>query len=302
MPDNTTTEQNTPDTPLLDLWEEITMNKNTMDIHPNAIKHELNDNNPSIKDNKTKGIMRRAMATLIPPTTHYQLHINGGANMSFTNDASLLMNYRNIKRFPITGVSGAAPALYVTGVGYLPWRSHDDKTLLVKCYFSDHAAEMIISPTDIAINKYADYNAWSQHANIDEGCGYIAFHCRDSNRITKFDLTSQNSLWYYHAKGNSDFNTCRMLDADTGQPIPTCHRMTRATEHLLMHFRAACPGETTECELPKHVKDFPIIKRNSFFKCPFCGDAKCTYRHMERHKQPDTTSHTNDTKDKEILP
>jgi hypothetical protein len=236
-------------------------------------------------ENKTKGIMRRAMATPMPTTTNYRLHIDGGANMSITNDANLLINYRNIKKFPIAGVSGETPALYATGMGYLPWRSQDDQTLLVKCYYSSQAAETIISPTDIAINKYTDYCAWSQYSNIDEGCGYIAFHCRNSDKITKFDLTSHNGLWYYNANGHSDFNTCRLMDADTGQPIPTCHRMTRATEHLLMHFRAACPGETTERELPKHVKDFPVIKRNPLFKCPFCGDAKCTYHHMERSKK-----------------
>jgi len=253
-------------------------------IQPNAILHELDStHSPPLKSKVTTRIMRQAMSSTRPYADSYRLHIDGGANMSITNEESLLINFKNIKKHPIAGVSQDAPALFATGVGYLPWKTPHNETILVRCLYSPQAAETIISPTDVAINQYTNYCAWSQHANIDTGQGYIAFHKRNSDAIIKFDLTSHNGLWYYHTNRHDDFSTCRFMDADSGIDIPTCRHLTRAAEQFLFHYRAACPGETCEKDHNKHVNDCPILRRNQFWKCPFCADGKCTYRHMERH-------------------
>jgi len=152
--------------------------------------------------------------------------------------------------------------------------------LLVKCFYSAQAADTIISPTDVVINQWSDYNAWSQYANVDEGCGYVAFHRRHDQSITRFNLVSQNGLWFYYTAGFDDFSTCRFLDADTGAPVSTIHRLTKTQEHLLWHKRLGCPGETNSKQLHKHVIGCPVLTRNAFFKCKYCMQDKATYRPM----------------------
>jgi hypothetical protein len=73
----------------------------------------------------------------------------------------------------MSGVAAGEAALICTGIGYLPWQSDSGVVVLVKCYFSQEAADTIISPTDIVVNNITDYNAWSQYSNVDTGDGYI---------------------------------------------------------------------------------------------------------------------------------
>ena len=261
-------------------WDLAAPDHNTHDNNQKqAITHNLDpDNQPKMKDNTSSRIMRRAMSTPLPSNVSYRLHIDGGANMSITNDTNLLINYRNIRKQPIAGISDDSPALYATGAGYLPWKAQNGEIILVKCFYSSQAADTIISPTDVVINKYTDFRAWTQHANIDDGTGSISFHKRNSDDPVEFPLISHNGLWFYHGVGHRDFDSYHLVDNDTGQTIPTCRAMSKSAEHLLYHYRSACPGETTEKILHKHVDDCPPLKRNQFFRCGFCMDEKCKYR------------------------
>lgn len=250
-------------------------------IHPDATCYPLDDKDqPKYKLKSTARVMRQALVKQLPPLMEFRLHLDGGANMSVTSDQSLLINFKNIKKHAIAGIAQGEAAIYATGLGYLPWRAATGETLLVKCFYSAQAADTIISPTDVVINQWSDYNAWSQYANVDEGCGYVAFHRRHDQSITRFNLVSQNGLWFYYTAGFDDFSTCRFLDADTGAPVSTIHRLTKTQEHLLWHKRLGCPGETNSKELHKHVIGCPVLKRNAFFKCKYCMQDKATYRPM----------------------
>ena len=44
-----------------------------------------------------------------------------------------------------------------TGVSYLPWQADTGQIVLVKLYYSDQAADTIVSPTDIVINNISNY-------------------------------------------------------------------------------------------------------------------------------------------------
>jgi len=143
----------------------------------------------------TNRIMRRAMCHAQPAIASYRLHLDGGANMSLTNDETKLINFRHIKKHAIAGVADGAPALHATGIGYLPWRSDHGRTILIKCYYSHQAAETVISPNDVVLNHITDFSGWTQYSNVDEGKGYIAFHHRGSNQQTTFRLECQNGLW-----------------------------------------------------------------------------------------------------------
>jgi hypothetical protein len=90
------------------------------------------------------------------------IHVDGGANRSVTNNPDILTGYKNIKRYPLSGVSGDGPAIHCTGMGYLPWKSDTSETVYIKCYYSKDAAETIVSPTDVVANHITDVYAWGQ--------------------------------------------------------------------------------------------------------------------------------------------
>ena len=222
--------------------------------------------------------MRKAACHIQPAIASYRLHLDSGANMSLTNDETKLINFRYIKRHAIAGVADGSPALYATGVGYLPWRSEDNKTLLVKCFYSHQAAETVISPNDVVLNHISDYSGWTQHGNVDDGQGYIAFHHRNSNNTTKFHLTEHNGLWYNHVLGFTDTPTCRLLEDPAFESTATMRRMTPLATFALLHDRTGHPNDDTTKELWKHLEDCPKVKRNPFWKCPSCMKDKAKHR------------------------
>jgi hypothetical protein len=184
-----------------------------------------------------------------PAITKYRIHLDGGANMSVTPNQHLLINYRNIRKHAIAGIAEGQPAIFTTGVGYLPWQATTGEIILVKCHYSEQAADTIISPTDVVVNKITDYHAWSQYANVDEGKGYIAFHQRNTNKVTRYDLVSINKLWFHQSSTLFDYHSIgyRAGDADFTLMI---HRLTQAAEAELQHQRFGHPGETTEKSSP----------------------------------------------------
>ncbi len=130
-----------------------------------------------------------------------RVHIDGGANRSITNDISLLSNFKNIKRYSMQGVAANEPALYCTDIGLLPWKAYNGDVIFVKCYYSEAAADTIISPTDVVINHITAFNAWGQYSNIDTGEGRIEFHHRNHDTPIIFTLTASNDLWYHNGNG-----------------------------------------------------------------------------------------------------
>jgi hypothetical protein len=118
----------------------------------------------------------------------------------------MLISFKNVRSIPMDGVAANGPAITCTGMGFLPWRSDDKTLILVKCYYSALVAETIISPTDIVITKYTEFNAWRQYSNLDTGKGYIDFISRDNtHNYVRFSLTAVNGLWYYNSDAGTDY-------------------------------------------------------------------------------------------------
>lgn len=68
--------------------------------------------------------MHHDMKTPIPFCNTYQLHIDGGANHSVTENPCLFLQYKNIKPYYMSSTSEQND-VKSTGVGYLLWRSPD---------------------------------------------------------------------------------------------------------------------------------------------------------------------------------
>jgi hypothetical protein len=66
--------------------------------------------------------------SLAQATSHsVRVHVDGGANRSLTNNKSQLLHFKNIKKYPMAGVSSDGPVLVCTSVGYLPWQADTGK-------------------------------------------------------------------------------------------------------------------------------------------------------------------------------
>ena len=171
----------------------------------------------------------------------------------------------------MNGVSGDAPALYCTGIGLLPWKAPSGDTLLLKCYYSAEAAETIISPTDAVITTDTDFNAWTQHSNIDTGKGFVQFHRRTGPPVV-YPLHASNGLWYTHHQG------CTIADYEDTAAKPTMRKLTTAAMYELYHQRLGHPGERTMKTIHHHMEHISPLKGNSFYKCASCIHAKMKQR------------------------
>ncbi len=174
--------------------------------HDSGLTHSLVTNATShITENNVVHIFQHALNHPTPIDKSFWIHIDGGANRSVTNDSSMLVSYKNIRSIPMDGVSADGPAITCTGMGFLPWGSDNKQLILVKCYYSSSVAETSISPTDIVVTKYTEFNAWCQYSNLDTGQGYIDFISRDNSNHVRFSLTSENGLWYYKSDTGTDY-------------------------------------------------------------------------------------------------
>jgi hypothetical protein len=226
--------------------------------------------------NATARLLLKSGNFATPYIDTVRVHVDGGANRSITNSTSNLLSYRNIKKYPMSGVAAGEAALVFTGVGYLLWQSNTGDVVLVKCYYSSEAADTIISPTDIVVNNISNYNAWSQYSNVDTGTGYITLHCRGDSAPLTFDLTSSNGLWYHNNPHNTtDYHT---WSKSQGAGHPTIHRLNRAAEYSLAHLRYGCAGQRSLSMVHHDVDNQPKLQLHCFFKCLACmlatGDSR----------------------------
>ncbi len=93
--------------------------------------------------------------------------------------------------------AGGELDIICTGIGYIPWRSQNGQTVLIKCYYSPNAPETIVSPSDIVLSHFNMYHSWTQHADMSSNKGYIKFINHDTEESTEFPLVNRNNLWYY---------------------------------------------------------------------------------------------------------
>jgi hypothetical protein len=235
--------------------------------------------NLNILPSPTEIISNKAMARLIQTKwalstnipCNIRMHVDGGANRSITNDRTQLIRYRNIKKYPMSGVAAGEPALVCTGLGYLPWQADNGEVVLVKCYYSERAAETIVSPNDIATNHIQDFVSWGQYSNLDTGTGRLEFHRRSNSPPLVFQLKLCNGLWYYtNNNDHDDFHTwtARCINGE-----PVIRKLSKLAEYVLYHYRYGCAGERDLSGVHHRVDNQPKLSKHAFFKCPTC----CTF-------------------------
>mmetsp|Transcript_14552 Transcript_14552/g.20797 ORF Transcript_14552/g.20797 Transcript_14552/m.20797 type:complete len:1557 (+) Transcript_14552:1335-6005(+) len=220
--------------------------------------------------------------------SHYVIQLDGGANRSITNNAALLINFKNIKRYAMSGIGNTDPALYCTGKGLLPWQAETGETLLVSCYYSHQASETLISPTDVVLNHIGTYKAWGQHADLDTGTGAITFYNRNGVNHARYPLFMRNGLWFYSpdpplSNPRENFNR------------PIINRLTAIMLYVLMHERLNHPGKRKMSIIHLHFIDMPrLTTRNiELYPCSSCAEQHNRQETERRVLQPATAESPN---------
>ena len=251
---------------------------NPTNDHP-IIRHILPS--PSREGKVASKIMQNKRALQNPSLPIVKVHVDGGANRSITNIKENLVNFCNIRKYPMSGVAAGEAALICTGIGFLPWQADTGEVLLVKCHYSSDAADTIVSPTDIVVTNISDLEAWGQYSNVDSGIGHVEFYCRENPKSIKFSLISRNGLWYHHNRYDTDDFHNWILEEK-----PTICRINKAAEYGLGHFRYGCPGQRTLSLVHMHVDNQPKLSMPCFFKCNTCMLATGDYRDTKSTDEP----------------
>ena len=212
-------------------------------------------------------LMKQAWVLASVTNDNVRVHVDGGANRSITNNKNHLIRYKNIKKYPMSGVSSEGPALICTGVGFFPWHADDGNIVLVKCYYSEQAKDTIISPTDIVVNNITNFDGWGQHSNLDDGTGYVEFYRRNGEGRLRYTLHSSNGLWFYqnhiHAE---DYDVWLSQAVGT----PTVHRLSPAASYALAHERYAHCGQRALSTVHLDLDDQQPVQMPPFWKCLTC--------------------------------
>jgi hypothetical protein len=238
-------------------------------VHFNLPQQHFDHSIPVIR---TNGPFQRPQPQVLQPS-HYVIQLDGGANRSITNNAGLLIAFKNIKRYAMAGINGSDPALYCIGKGLLPWTAESGETLYISCYYSNQASETLISPTDVVLNHIGIYKAWGQHADIDTGTGAITFYHRNGFSHARYPLYMRNGLWFYSP--NRKEQGSYPLNAEIN---PVIRRLTSMMLYILMHERLCHPGKRVMSIIHLHFTDMPKLTSGS------CSATSLRRRETERRQ------------------
>jgi dUTP pyrophosphatase len=180
----------------------------------------------------------------------------------------------------MSGVAAGEPALVCTGIGYIPWSADNGDTVYVKCYYSEDAAETIVSPNDIVTSHIHDFISWEQYSNVDTGTGCLEFHRHDRTTPLTYTLSSSNGLWYYN--NNHDDADYSMWVSHCLQGRPVVRHLSKAAEYHLYHFRYGCTGERDLSAVHHHTDNQPKLHKHAFFKCDTCCRTSGEYQMPEK--------------------
>jgi hypothetical protein len=218
----------------------------------------------SIRRIATIRLLQHAANTPIPLQQMLRLHIDGGTNRSVTNHKEQLIRFKNIKTHYMSSAGGELDII-CTGIGYIPWRSQNGQTVLIKCYYSPNAPETIVSPSDIVLSHFNMYHSWTQHADMSSNKGYIKFINHDTEESTEFPLVNRNNLWYYINDDLNDFNPTGTSDIRS-----MIHRVDSNTTYMIMHARLGHPGKCVMQDIHNHVDGINKLRKPALFKCGSC--------------------------------
>lgn len=169
-----------------DVFKKDRLNRNIdmNDIDINGVLHAMKHH-----DEKLIPMNKATIRFFTSQQISFRMHLDSGANKSITPHKKLLHDIRQIAPIEVDGVGGA---VVVNQIGRVRLVCDDESSIWVDTYFSEHAPETIISPTDIALSADNNFRGWTKHCDVYKGEGYINFFSESGLEDAKMSLLMKN--------------------------------------------------------------------------------------------------------------
>ena len=175
-----------------------------------------------------------------------------------TDNKDILVDYTDIKSFPIGEVKADKIAIVCTGKGMLPWLSKESKWMMIKTLYCAEVDWTIVPPTTIVQQYTAIYQRFTIITDMDNGTGVLKLLNRDGVQHITYPMTLKKGLWYYK--------------------LIKCDEITRSISKLnvaclsnLWHGKLVHAGYNVVANIHKHVIEIDKpIKRKLLYKCGSC--------------------------------
>ena len=221
-----------------------------------------------------------------------------GANVSATNDLSLLWDYKTLPDpIPITTYSDSTLSpeshFQAIGIGTLKIISNENTVLPWLMLYTPNATGTILSPDHFIMND-TTLHSFAQTGD-KSGKGGLTFHDDQDNIITSLNMTrTTDGLWFTtnqtllppepipSTSPNDTPSTvipATVCSVTTSRTLPTTEATSSPKQHLwhLWHQRLGHISPTTMHETSKVVEGIPPLPRQiPLFHCPFCDHSKLT--------------------------
>jgi hypothetical protein len=208
-----------------------------------------------------------------PPNILHQAQCNHGANISATNDISVLSNRVKLDNpFPVASADRTSPAMLASVLGTYILRLSDGTTCDIPIYFCPSISDTIISPQHFTTMD-ASHQLFNGYCLIDlSGCCWVLLSRSDTRDAVFIDLQKCNNL--YFIAGSASVSSGSLISRVITKP------------QLLSEFwhqRLGHPGPTQPSALVKHLAGLPphlTAGLHPMHSCQACNDGKIQHAIM----------------------
>ena len=217
-----------------------------------------------------------------------------GANISATNNKSILHNFKLIPPRPVSGISSndthTEANVQITGIGSLYLISMDGVKLHIDVHYGENINGTILSPTAITKQHIKRFNGYILEADMDKSTGFLRLISRHRNYTMDFKLSSHNELWFHTEVGTKMSTQDTISDKTQENKGSVINVLSDAAQYELWHQRCTHRGKRTLSILHKHATGVPHLKGNEFWKCPSCLPGKLAIKIDHSKKDRQTTN------------
>jgi hypothetical protein len=138
--------------------------------------------------------------TLLDALLHFSSMVDGGANICFTGNLSLLVNVVDIPPLPILVAvegDGTSMADCCTKRGLLLLTLENGSVYYQMCHYCANAVKTIISPHAI-LNGSDVFIKWTQKGYKDDSLGLLCYYSESGLASMEMVLNKQEGLYYMH--------------------------------------------------------------------------------------------------------
>jgi hypothetical protein len=202
-----------------------------------------------------------------PPNILHQAQCDPGANISATNDITVLSNRVKLGNpFPVASADRTSPAMLASVLGTYVLRLSDGTTCDIPMYFCPSLLDTIISPQHV-MTMGASNRVFNGYCLIDlPGCCWVLLSRSDTHDAAFIDLQKCNTL--YFIAGSAFVSSGSLISGVTMKPQLLSE---------LWHQRLGHPAPTQLSALVKHSTGVPAhltAGLHPMHSCQACNDGK----------------------------